>query len=130
MSALEWRVENRETVRFHEARSGTDAFLSVDEWAHGGVDWRTSVFARGYNVARTGRVGSVEAAKQAAVDALPDVRSALSRAIGPDLAAAIRQAQASVDAAQTAYDQGEWAEPETIARSSLAQLAALIGVAS
>lgn len=127
MNGLKWRVESRGTVRFHQVHIDGDAFLSVDEWQHGGVDWRASVHAGSINVARSGRVGSVEAAKHAAVDALSEVRAALTRAAGPDLAAAIRQAQASVDAARAKYDEGEWAEPEVVAASALAQLAALVG---
>lgn len=78
----------------------------------------------------SGHVASLDEARAKAVERATWAQAALARVAGVDLAASIRQAQASVDEAQAAYDQGEWAEPETVARSSLAQLAALVGGAS
>lgn len=73
---------------------------------------------------------TLDEARAAAVERATWAAAALARAMGPDLAASIRQAQASVDEARAADDRGEWAEPETVACSSLGQLAALVGGAS
>lgn len=77
-----------------------------------------------------GHVASLDEARVKAVERATWAAAALARVMGPDLAGAIRQAQASVDEARAAYDQGEWAEPETVACSALGQLAALVGGAS
>lgn len=134
MSALEitWETRQGAHSRTHEAKVGQQCLVNVTEWAFGGIDWRVTVLddKAVHSFSRIGNADTLDEAKTRALETVDGTTRALRTALGPDLAAAIRQAQASVDAAQAAYDQGEWAEPETIARSSLAQLATLLGARS
>ena len=133
VSGLEITWESRQNAHSctHEARVGQQCLVIVTEWSFGQtVDWRVTVLDdRATNTfTRVGKADVLEEAKTQALAAVDGTVRALRRAIGPDLAAAIRQAQASVEKAREAAERGEWAEPETIAAGSLAQLAALVGV--
>lgn len=134
MSALEiaWTVRGGNHCRTHETKIGQQCVVAVDEWVVGQLDWRVSVCDDlvAQMLTLRGKADTLDQAKETALSSVDGAFAALKRAIGPDLAGAIRQAQASVDAAREADERGEWAEPETLAASSLAQLAEMAGARS